>query len=296
MTSKRRQRRDFFARASLPTSAFETITVDNTVQTLSAGVYGNAQQAIIDVRSYPLRFRIDGMAATTVPDDVVGAMNHMRPCVLVVGKYTFTCVETSPGDYEFTNAVELAAGVDDLEDWHAEESAGAVIITSTGAKPEGIGLDIPAILDIGETTGGGATDPAVVAVLDAVFTTMNNGDTIQFYGHTFTMAASTSVSDQEFEDVDGFVACVDDLDNWGAAKDISDNAVITSAEDGEEWNGYTVVVTFRHITELVPPEAALGHLRSANENIELTRPEEIQRFRAIRTTGDSAFIDVTYYE
>jgi len=43
-----------------------------------------------------------------------------------------------------------------------------------------------------------------------------------------------------------------------------------------------------------PPSTTLGHLASAGDTIELESHDEIKKFKAIRTTGTSAVIMVTY--
>ncbi len=289
---------DGFARVvsySPSASGYESITVDDTVQTLDEDFYGDATAALITVETEPMRFRMDGMATTTVPDNVVDAMDPTRPSVLIVDGNTFTRAAAA-SDTEFTNATELAALVDALDDWHGAESAGAVVITSQGAKKEHIGFVIPAIIDIGETAAGDPTTAASYLVLEAVFTDMNNGDTLQFDGETFTMAATTSVADNEFEDQAGFAQCIDALDDWDGAVTGVTNVTITASEDGAEWNGYIVLLTFFHTTALVAPASDEGKLVDDGDTIILASADDIANFRAIRTTTEDAVLRVTYYE
>lgn len=51
---------------------------------------------------------------------------------------------------------------------------------------------------------------------------------------------------------------------------------------------------FRFKTDGNDPTITSGHLVGSGDTIELDAPDEIKKFRALRTTGTSAVINVTY--
>ena len=273
-------------------TAYEEITVDNTVKKLSEGTYKNAEAAKIDVRGYALRYRTDAMATAVIPAALFALMVNDVSTVQVEN-HVFTKVESGAEDGEFTNAAGLAGLINALDKWTATEGDGNVTVVSDGFNDDYIGYAIPTVIEAGETENGATGTPSSFALLEAFFTAMANGDTVEFDGNTYTKSGSNSVANKTFANQAGLAACINALTDWGAAA--TDDVTITAAENGDDWDGYPVVVTYFKATALSDPSTTVGHLVSANEVIELKHPDDIKNFRAIRTTGDSAQVFVTYF-
>ena len=154
----------------------------------------------------------------------------------------------APGDNEFINVAGLAALINALPDWGAVEAAGAITITAAtrGAAWNG---KVAALTKLEDTTAGGdGAGTEATATIDAgTIAQLAIGDTVGFDGAVFTMAAATSVDDNEFADAAGLIACIDALDDWAAVNDAGD-IDITAATDDEAFNGKTILVSLRRAT------------------------------------------------
>lgn len=153
----------------------------------------------------------------------------------------------APGENEWDDAAALAALLNALADWNAAENAGAVTITCATRGAAGDG-NVATITILEDTTAGGtAVKKAAATIAAATIARLAIGDTVGFAGEVFTMAAVTSVPDNEFANQAGLIACIDALDDWKAA----DNAGaidIEAAANGEESNDFTVMVSLRRTT------------------------------------------------
>jgi hypothetical protein len=154
---------------------------------------------------------------------------------------TFTKVGSGESGNEFTNTAELAALIDDLEDWGAAVDGSDIDIT---AATKGIAYNnTEAVYSIvsDTTAGGGESADAVATIVAADLAQLAAGDTVEFDGNTFTTVAS-SAGDNEFTNTAGLTALLNALDDWEAVVDGSD-IDITSAANGAEWNDIDVILT-----------------------------------------------------
>ena len=153
----------------------------------------------------------------------------------------------APGDNKWTNAAGLAALINALADWNAAENAGAVTITAAarGAAWDG---NIAVINILEDTTaGGGAAAKATATIAAATIARLAIGDTVGFADSVFTMAAATSVQNNKFANLAGLIACIDAMDDWTAVEDTG--AIdIEAANNGEEFNDITIMVSLRRVT------------------------------------------------
>lgn len=153
-----------------------------------------------------------------------------------------------PGVNEWDNAAALAALLNPLADWNAAEAGGVVTITAAtrGVFANG---NVVTMTKLEDTTAGGdgAGTEATATIAAATIARLAIGDTVGFAGSVFTMAAATSVPDNEFADQAGLIACIDALADWTAA----DNAGaidITAATDDVGFNGEKIMVSLRRTT------------------------------------------------
>ena len=153
----------------------------------------------------------------------------------------------APGEAAWDNAAALAALLNALADWNAAENTGAVTITAAarGAAWNG---NIAVINILEDTTAGGtAATKAAATIAAATIARLANGDTVGFAGQVFTKAAATNVAKNEFADQAGLIACIDALDDWTAVDDTG--AIdIEAANNGEEFNDITIIVTLKRVT------------------------------------------------
>jgi hypothetical protein len=106
-----------------------------------------------------------------------------------------------------------------------------------------------ATIEISEdtTAGGGAAAKATATIAAATIARLAIGDTVGFADSVFTMAAATSVQDNEFKNQTGLIACIDAMADWKAVNDAG--AIdIEAANNGEEFNGVEVIVTLKRVT------------------------------------------------
>lgn len=164
---------------------------------------------------------------------------------------TFAGVEltkaAAPGDAAWDDAAALAALLNALADWNAAENAGAVTITAAtrGAAANG---NVATLTILEDTTAGGtAATKAAATIAAATIARLANGDTVGFAGQVFTKAAATDVAKNEFADQAGLITCIDALDDWTAVDDTG--AIdIEAANNGEEFNDITIIVTLKRVT------------------------------------------------
>ena len=154
----------------------------------------------------------------------------------------------APGENEWGNAAALAALLNALADWNAAENAGAVTITAAarGAAANG---NVATLTILEDTTAGGdgAGNEATATIAAATIARLAIGDTVEFDGEVFTMAADDSVPDNEFKNLAGLIACIDAMDDWTAVEDTG--AVdITAATDSTDFNGVEIIVTLKRVT------------------------------------------------
>lgn len=156
-------------------------------------------------------------------------------------------VAVSSGAGEWDDADELATLLGAIPGWDAANNAGKVTITGAtrGAAWNG---NIAVINILEDTTaGGGAAAKATATIAAATIARLAIGDTVGFADSVFTMAAATSVQDNEFADLAGLIACIDAMDDWKAVEDTG--AIdIEAANNGEEFNDITIMVSLKRVT------------------------------------------------
>lgn len=158
----------------------------------------------------------------------------------------FARAAIAAGD-EWADAATLAALIDDVDGWAADDDTGKVVIkrATRGVAEDGSIVTIKILEDT--TAGGGPTDKSSATIAAATIARLAIGDTVGFAGEVFTMAAVTSVPDNEFADQAGLIACIDALDDWTAA----DNAGaidIEAAVNGADFDGYKIEVSLTRVT------------------------------------------------
>lgn len=152
-----------------------------------------------------------------------------------------------PGPNEWDDAAALAALINALPDWTAAEAAGAVTVTAA-TRGAAYNDNVATLTILEDTTAGGAAGTkAAATIAAATITQLANGDTVGFAGQVFKKAAATSVQDNEFADQAGLIQCIDALDDWTAVDD-SGAIDIEAANNGEEYNDFTVMVSLRRVT------------------------------------------------
>ena len=189
------------------------------------------------------------VADAEISDDVIALLSDGDTVELDGNTWVFDAASVT-ADGEFRNAVELAAHIDALARWGGTENTGAVEIESDNGGEFWNNFAAKVTVTEDTTSGGGASDPGEATIEEATIAELAIGDTVEFDGNIFTMAAATSVADNEFENAAGLEACLDDLSDWGAVLGTTpDDIVITSAADGGEWNGRDVVITYNRQLE-----------------------------------------------
>jgi len=165
---------------------------------------------------------------------------------------TFAGVEltkaAAPDDAAWDDAAALAALLGAIPGWDAAEAAGAVTITGSTRGAWGNGNEATITVLEDTTAGGdGAGAEAEATIAAATITQLAIGDTVEFDGEVFTMAADDSVPDNEFKNLAGLIACIDAMDDWAAVEDTG--AVdITAATDSTDFNGVDIIVTLKRVT------------------------------------------------
>ena len=152
------------------------------------------------------------------------------------------------GDAAWDNADALAGLLGAIPGWDAANSAGKVTITGATRGTWGNGYE--ATIEVLEDTtanGDGAGTEATATIAAATITQLAIGDTVEFDGEVFTMAADDSVQDNEFKDLAGLVSCIDAMDDWTAVGNAG--AVdIEAATDSTDFNGVDIIVTLKRVT------------------------------------------------
>ena len=220
----------------------------------------NAVQAVSVISAAEIALLNDG-------DTVIVTIPGMTPNV-----YTYDAASTV-ADGEFRDSAELTAHIDAITGLSAADT-GAVTTTVTNGGTFGNSITIPVEHLAGTSAGGGATDPGAVTLAEAAIAELAIGDTVQFAGNTYTMAAATDVPANEFEDPAGLEACLNVLGDWGAVLGTTpDDIVITSTADGAEWNGFEVAVTYNRnpVNGANGTPGVLGAICTDGERIYISR-------------------------
>lgn len=152
-----------------------------------------------------------------------------------------------PGDNKWVNAAGLAGLLGAIPGWDAANDNGKVTITGATRGAWGNGYEATITVLEATTAGGGAAAKATATIAAATITQLAIGDTVGFADSVFTMAATTSVQDNEFKNLAGLIACIDAMDDWTAVEDTG--AIdIKAANNGEEFNDITIMVSLRRVT------------------------------------------------
>jgi hypothetical protein len=151
------------------------------------------------------------------------------------------------GDAAWDNADALAALLGAIPGWDAANSAGKVTITGATRGAWGNGYEATiTVLEDTTANGDGAGTEATATIAAATIARLAIGDTVEFDGEVFTMAADNSVPDNEFKNLAGLIACIDAMDDWTAVEDTG--AVdITAATDSTDFNGVEIIVTLKRV-------------------------------------------------
>ncbi len=157
----------------------------------------------------------------------------------------------TPGDLEFDDAASLAAEINTATNlWVADGTTDLEVESDLGGEHWNNRLALCTVTE--DTTAGGndtGTEAEATISEDAI-SGLAIGDTVEFDGNVFTMAAATSVAASEFQNPAGLEACLDDMADWGAVLGTTpDDIVITAATDDSGFNGREVVIKYRRLTE-----------------------------------------------
>ena len=157
-------------------------------------------------------------------------------------------VAVSSGAGEWDDADELAALLGAIPGWDAANNAGKVTITGATRGAWGNGNEATiTVLEDTTANGDGAGAEATATIAAATITQLAIGDTVEFDGEVFTMAADDSVQDNEFKNQAGLIACIDAMDDWTAVDDTG--AIdIEAATDSTDFNGVDIIVTLKRVT------------------------------------------------
>lgn len=165
---------------------------------------------------------------------------------------TFAGVEltkaAAPGAAAWDDADELAALLGAIPGWDAANDNGKVTITGATRGAWGNGYEAT-ITVLEDTTAGGDGNgtEATATIAKATIDQLAIGDTVEFGGEVFTMAADDSVPDNEFKNQTGLIACIDAMDDWKAVNDAG--AIdIEAATDSTDFNGVDIIVTLKRVT------------------------------------------------
>ena len=154
----------------------------------------------------------------------------------------------APGEAAWDDAAALAALLGAIPGWDAANNAGTVTITGATRGAWGNGNEATITVLEDTTAGGdGAGTEAEATIAAGTIARLAIGDTVEFDGEVFTMAAEDSVQDNEFKNLAGLIACIDAMDDWAAVEDTG--AVdITAATDSTDFNGVEIIVTLKRVT------------------------------------------------
>jgi len=152
------------------------------------------------------------------------------------------------GDAAWDNADALAGLLGAIPGWDAANDNGKVTITGATRGAWGNGYEATITVLEATTAGGdGTTTEATATIAAATITQLAIGDTVEFGGEVFTMAADDSVQDNEFKNQTGLIACIDAMADWKAVNDAG--AIdIEAATTSPEFNGVEVIVTLKRVT------------------------------------------------
>lgn len=158
----------------------------------------------------------------------------------------FARAAIAAGD-EWADAATLAALIDDVDGWAADDDAGKVAIerATRGVAEDGSIVTIKILEDT--TAGGGPTDKSTATITEETIAQLKIGDTVSFADEVFIKATDTVVEANEFADQAGLILCIDGLADWTAANDSGD-IDIEAAEDGTDFDGYEINVELTRVT------------------------------------------------
>lgn len=187
-------------------------------------------------------------SATEIEADVIAALNLGATVTIETiaeGTSVYT-LAAAPSPSEFTNAVELAALINGLDDWDSIENAGAVAIQATegGALFNDHNFIVVNVEDT--TANGNAGTQADATILATSIAAMNIGDTVEFDGNVFTLALAPGPA--EFTNLAELAALINGLADWDGTIPVAD-ILIKSSVNGAEWNGFEVVCTYNRLTD-----------------------------------------------
>lgn len=186
-------------------------------------------------------------AETGIAEEVFNLMDDGDRILFDGVTYTYDTTPTAADD-EFDDAATLAALIDAEDRWNGTEVSDDLEIQ---AALGGIVFnDIPAHIHIlhDTTTGGGVSAPATASVSAAAIAELETGDVIGFAGEVFSYAETgADPTENEFGNVTGLVALLDDLADWDAVVNTG-AADITSSADGAEWNDFEIVILYTRTT------------------------------------------------
>lgn len=152
------------------------------------------------------------------------------------------------GAATWDDADALAGLLGAIPGWDAANDNGKVTITGATRGAWGNGYEATiTVLEATTANGDGAGTEATATIAAATIARLAIGDTVEFDGEVFTMAADDSVPDNEFKDLAGLVSCIDAMDDWTAVGNAG--AVdITAATDSTDFNGVEIIVTLKRVT------------------------------------------------
>jgi hypothetical protein len=152
------------------------------------------------------------------------------------------------GDAAWDNADALAGLLGAIPGWDAANDNGKVTITGATRGAWGNGYEATiTVLEDTTANGDGAGTEATATIAAGTIARLAIGDTVEFDGEVFTMAADDSLEHNEFKDQAGLIACLDGLTDW-TAEDSSGAVAIEAADDSSELNGVKVIVTLKRVT------------------------------------------------
>lgn len=158
----------------------------------------------------------------------------------------FARAAIAAGD-EWADAATLAALIDDVDGWAADDDTGKVVIkrATRGVAEDGSVVTIKILEDT--TAGGGPTDKSTATITKETIAQLKIGDTVSFADRVFTKAKATKLDANEFADQAGLILCIDGLADWTAVNDAGD-IDIEAAEDGTDFDGYEINVELTRVT------------------------------------------------
>ena len=280
---------------TISSSDFETVEVGEQLALLLS--YHGKEEALVTVEDNDIRFLMHPYHPnTTLQNDELAVLNPERTNQVYFQGESFVKVASDPdGEIgEWETAEDLAALINELEDWMATHMAGNVSVYSAEPGREWMNISIALVADVVETDGAdGETTPATAIITQAMIDQTILNDFIEFDGATFWKSEETNASLGAWADGEGLASCIDELGDWGASES-GGNITITAVDNEEDKNGIPIIVTHDRVTSIDEPTN--GHLVREDQKIALKSPQDIENFRAVRADNEDAIIRVTYFE